>query len=411
MHVCILGAGVVGLTTAWALAEAGCEVTIVDRHDSAGQEASRGNGAQLSYHFVAPLASPETLAHLPGLLAQSGGPLRVRPGMDPAFLRWGLAFLSACRPAMVQRTVAAQLALAALSRQELEALQRRLSLQFGWREAGKLVLHRSGAGFAEARRSAGAGQDVLSAAECLACEPALRIPADELAGGVYTAAEQVGDCGQFCDGLAAALRARNAIRWHMGEEAEPVLREGRLVAIRAAGAEIAADAFVLALGSGARRFGRAAGLRIPVYPMKGYSLTARQASGPGLRHSVTDLERKVVLAPLERGGAALVRAAGVADMVGEDHTLDPARLRTVQDAATAAIDLDIASGTEPWTGLRPATPDSRPLVGWSRLPGLFLNTGHGALGWTLACGTARLATDLLLNRPPSVAAPDFAPDR
>ncbi len=410
MKVCVLGAGVVGLTTAWMLAEAGADVTVVDRQPGVGQEASRGNGAQLSYHFVAPLASPDTLRHLPALLLQRDGPLRVRPGWDPAFLRWSLHFLAACRPSAVRGTVSAQLALAALSRAELEGLAARLPLRFGFRRAGKLVAYRTASSFGQARRAADADQQVLTPAECLALEPALRLPADALAGGIYTASEQVGDCGAFCDGLAAQLRTRNTVAWHMGAAAEPVLRDGRMVAVQAGGAVIEADAFVLALGAGAAAFARRAGLRLPVYPMKGYSLTLRpRTPAAALQHSVTDADRKVVFAPLERDGEALIRVAGIADMVGHDRGLDPARLDAVRRAARDALDVDWSGDQEPWTGLRPATPSSRPMVGWSGVPGLFLNTGHGALGWTLACGTARLTADALLGLTPRSAGPSGVP--
>ena len=413
MQVGVLGAGIIGLTTAWALAEAGCTVSIIDAQPTAGQGASRGNGAQLSYGFVAPLASPETLRHLPALLLEQDGPLLVRPGLDPAFLRWGMAFLAACRPGTVRRTIAAQLALAALSRTELETLAARLPLQFGLRQAGKLVLYRAPASFAAARSAAQPGTSLLSGAECLALEPGLRIPAAAIAGGLYTATEQVGDCGAFCDGLAAALRARNTVRWHMGAPARPVMEGGRLAAVQAGPDRIEADAFVLALGSGAARFAAGAGIRLPIYPLKGYSLTLHP-NGPGaaLSHSVTDADRKVVFAPLEapheNAATPLIRAAGVADMVGHDPRLDPARLAAVQNAARDALDVDWTAPTAPWTGLRPATPDSRPIIGWSGCPGLFLNTGHGALGWTLACGSARLATTLLLAQPPPVPPEPFA---
>ena len=391
MHVCILGAGVIGLSTAWALAQAGVRVTIVDAAPSPGQGASRSNGAQLSYRFVAPLASPETLLHLPGLLLERDGPLRVRPGLDPAFLRWGLGFLAACRPGAVRATIAAQLALAALSRRELD----QHDFNFGRREAGKLVLYRDGAALRHA------GPDTLGPAECLALEPALRVVATDLAGGVYTASEEVGDCGAFCDGLAARLPG---VTWVMGARAAPVLRGGRLAAVQAGDDVIEADAFVLAFGSGAVAFGRAAGLRLPVYPLKGYSVTVHP-NGPALRHSVTDLAAKIVYAPL--GDA--VRVAGIADMVGHSAVLDDRRLATLRRAARAMLDVAEGAPDQPWTGLRPATPSSRPLIGWSRVPGLFLNTGHGALGWTLACGSARLAADVLLGRPPPLDPALFAP--
>lgn len=404
MRVCVLGAGVVGLTTAWMLADAGCEVALVDGAGSVGQGASRGNGAQLSYRFVAPLASPDTLRHLPALLLERDGPLQVRPGLDADFLRWGVRFLRACTPGTVRRTVAAQLALAGLSRMELEALAARLPIEFGFRTAGKLVVYRKPSSFRAA--AADAGQQVLGPAECLEMEPALRIAPGALAGGVYTASEQVGDCGAFCDGLGEALRGRNAVSLHLGALAVPVVEGGRMVAAQAGGERIEADVFVLALGSGAAQFARAAGFYLPVYPLKGYSLTVRPR-GPGLVHSVTDADRKVVFAPLDNDGPA-VRAAGIADMVGTDHRLDPARLGAVRRATADALDVDWDADTHPWAGLRPATPDSRPIVGWSPVPGLFLNTGHGALGWTLACGTARVTVDVLHGRVPAAEAGVFA---
>ena len=157
------------------------------------------------------------------------------------------------------------------------------------------------------------------------------------------------------------------------------------------------------LGAGAAAFARRAGLRLPVYPMNGYSLALRpRTPAAALAHSVTDADRKVVFAPLDRAGPsgdaeALVRVAGVADLVGHDPRLDPARLDAVRRAARDALDVEWSAGQEPWAGLRPATPTSRPIVGWSRVPGLFLSTGHGALGWALACGTARLTRDALLG--------------
>ena len=407
MHICVLGAGVVGLTTAWALAEAGHQVTIVDRQATPGQGASRANGAQLSYGFVAPLASPETLRHIPGLLLDRQGPLRLAPGLDPLFLPWATAFLRSCRAHIVHETIAAQLLLSALSRAELDALARRLPLEFGRRTAGKLVIHRSAHGFAAARALVAPGSEhqILSGPECAALEPGLRIPAAAIAGGIYTPSEQVGDCAAFCDGLAQALRTRNTVAFQLGHAAAPVIADGRLAAIRCGPGRIEADSYVLALGAGAAAFAREAGFRLPVYPLKGYSLTLRPRTPIG--HSVTDADQKIVFAPLDRAGERLIRVAGIADLVGHDPTPDPARLATIRAAARAALDA-LPGEDEPWAGLRPATPDSRPIIGWSPLPNLFLNTGHGALGWTLAAGSARLAASMLTEPTPALAPAPFA---
>ena len=410
--ILVLGAGVVGLTTAWALTVAGFDVTIVDRNEAPGGDASAGNGAQLSYNFVAPFASPETLRHLPALLSERDGPTRFRPGLDPAFARWGLAFLRNCTTEAVRRTTVAQLALAALSRMEMERLSGVLPLDFGLRAAGKLVVYRGGAGFAAARRQVerqeglGAEQRVLGPRECLALEPGLRIAEAALSGGVFTPSEQVGDCAAFCRDLVTQLRRRNTVQWRLGAACAPLVSDGRLRGVTIGARAIEAETTVLCLGAGSPGFAAAAGMRLPIVPMKGYSLTLRPRTP--LDHSVTDMDRKIVFAPLS---GPLIRAAGIADFVGDDRRLDPARLATMTRAAVDALDVDLDAGTRPWAGLRPVTPDSRPLIGASGLAGLFLNTGHGGLGWTLAAGSARLATELLMGRTPSVEAAWFAPGR
>ncbi len=415
MRVCVLGAGVVGLATAWALGEAGCEVVIADAETKPGQGASAGNGAQLSYNFVAPFASPDTLRHLPALLLDPAAPIRIAPRFDLDFLRWNLAFLRACTGRMERETTVAQLALAALSRTELDRLEAAAGLHFYRRVAGKLVVYREANSFAAARRQAerqrkvGAEQIVLDGAACLQQEPGLRIAPGVLHGGVYTPSEELGDSAAFCEGLAAKLAQRNSISFALGSRVEPVLRGGKLVAVRANDTEIAADCFVLCLGSGSAAFARACGFRLPIQSMKGYSFTFRPRDrSAALRHSVTDADRKIVFAPLDRPDGPVIRAAGVADLVGDDRRIDPKRLDAVRRGTADALDVDLDSDPTGWAGLRPATPDSRPIVGPSPIPALFLNTGHGALGWTLACGTARLTTELLLGQEPSVRAADFA---
>ncbi|MGI4951622.1 MAG: FAD-dependent oxidoreductase [Janthinobacterium lividum] len=416
MRVLVLGAGVIGLTTAWALTEAGCDVTIIDRNETAGGDASPGNGAQLSYNFVAPFASPETLRHLPALLRERDGPTRMRPGLDPAFMRWGIAFLRNCTTEAVRRTTVAQLALAALSRLEMQRLNGALPLEFGLRRAGKLVVHRDPGSFEAARRQVerhmglGAEQHVLSPRECLTQEPGLRIVEAALAGGVFTPDDEVGDCAAFCQDMAAQLRMRNTVAWQLGTACTPVLREGRVIGVQVGAEVIEAEQTILCLGAGAAAFGRAAGLNLAIVPMKGYSLTLSPHTP--LRHSVTDAARKIVFAPLESPSSGpSIRVAGIADFVGQDRRIDARRLAAMTRAATEALDVDWTAPTRPWTGLRPVTPDSRPLIGASRIPGLFLNTGHGGLGWTLAAGSARLTTELLLDRPASVSPEWFSPAR
>ena len=415
MKICVLGAGVIGLTTAWCLAEAGHDVIIVDRHASTAKDASAANGGQLSYAFVAPLASPATLKKLPSLLLSPDSPMRIRAGLDPALISWGARFLLACRPAAVRETIAAQLALAALSRSELARLSQSLMLSFGLRTAGKLVVFRSRREFDAACRmvTATTGEDdqqVLTPAECLALEPALQLDIGELAGGIFTASEQVGDCAAFCAGLTFRLRRQRNVEWLLDADVNgPVRSGGRLVAVATSKGQVQADRFVLCMGAASSAFARACGFYLPIYPLKGYSITLTPPPDTRvMRHSVTDMERKLVFAPLARDGHMAIRIAGIADLESNNTTMDARRVDILRRASAELLGIDAAGDVEPWCGLRPMTPDSRPIIGWSPLDGLFINSGHGMLGWTLACGSARLAADMIDRKPTASEASAFA---
>jgi D-amino-acid dehydrogenase len=416
MKICVLGAGVIGLTTAWWLAEAGHDVTIIDRQEAAAAGASAANGGQLSYTFVAPLASPATLLKLPSLLMFRGGPMRIRAGFDPALIYWGARFLLACRSGAVRKTVSAQLRLAALSRVELERLTQAMGLVFGLKTAGKLVVYRTKTEFNSARGavSVDRGTDlerrILTPAECLALEPALRFATRDIAGGIFTASEQVGDCAAFCAALSSRMKHRNNIAWLLRTLiVEPVLCGGRLVAVETDNGRVQADCFVLCLGSQSKAFARACGFYLPIYPVKGYSITLKAEPGArALRHSVTDFERKLVFAPLAVDRRPVVRVAGIADFESDDTTVDPSRIDILQRASAEVLGMTATGDLQPWCGLRPMTPDSRPIIGWSPLRGLFINSGHGMLGWTLACGSAKLTANLIDRKPIGIEAGAFA---
>lgn len=413
MKICILGAGVIGLTTAWELVARGHEVIIVDRQREPGAETSFANAGQLAYTHVAPLASPEMLRKLPEFILDPAASIRIRPSLDPAFCRWCLGFLAACSAKRFAATVVAQLALAALSRDVLEDLATSQNLAFSKRTAGKLLLYRKADGFERARKQVPDGQQILASAECLALEPSLRLAQREIAGGFYTPAEQVGDCHAFCVELADRLR-RKAVTWHMETRVHrAIVREGTLRAVATDAGDLAADLFVLALGSDALHFAHGAGFRLPIYPIKGYSITAQVAAGaPVLTHSVTDYDRKMAYAPLVdasgEGRREVVRVTGGADLVGFDRRIDAARISTLTRQAEAMLALDLKVDLRPWAGLRPSTPDGRPIIGWSPIRNLFLNVGQGSLGWTLACGSARLAAELIEGAAPSVRPEWFA---
>ncbi len=404
-HVVIVGAGIIGLCTAWCLRRDGWQVTVIERGQP-GHGASSGNGAQLSYSYVQPLADPSIWRQLPKLLLSRDSPLKFRPRLDPHQWSWGMRFLAACRDDVSRDTTAKLLALAAESRTAFEAMLARTGIDADFSATGKLVLYPDSASFGAARRQldiqarlGGQPQMALTPTQCIAVEPALADCAMRIAGGIHTPSECAADCLKVCEGLHRHL-AEAGVRFEPGCEVTGWVRSGnRVAAVRTSAGEIAADAFVLAAGTASASLGRQLGLDVPVYPLKGYSITLPVGETPDAspRVSVTDIARKVVFARLGNR----LRVAGMVELVGEDRRVHRDRidalLGTTRDVFPRIGD---AVDPEPWSGLRPATPTGLPLLG--RLPGapanLVLNTGHGALGFTLAMGSAeRVARELRLQ--------------
>lgn len=411
MRVCVLGAGVVGLATAWMLEREGHEVTVVDA-DAVASGASAGNGGQLSYAYVQPLAGPSIWGELPRLLFAPSSPLKIRPRLDPGQWRWGLAFLRACTAAHSARTTRELLALASDSREAFDEMREAERIDASFRTSGKLVVYRDARSFDGAqaqmrlqRQLGGPQQHALGPGEVAALEPALAPAMPRVAGAIFTPHECVADCYAVCERLADALAARG-VRFFLRTRVTGFRATcGRIAAARTDRGEIEADAFVLCAGAGSVRLARTLGLRLPLYPLKGYSVTldiARDPAAPCV--SVTDAARKIVFA---RIGAQL-RVAGMAELVGEDTRIPKQRVTTLAGATEELFPHACDFGSlRPWAGLRPATPSGLPIVGTlAEAPAnLFMNTGHGALGFTLAFGTARRVARLLAPTHRRAAAP------
>jgi D-amino-acid dehydrogenase len=401
MRVCVLGAGIAGLAAAWQLQCEGHEVTIVDRA-GAGSGASGANGAQLSYAYVQPLADPSLWAQLPSLLFARNSPLTLRPRLDVDQWRWGLAFLAACRAGVSRRTTVQLLALAAESRGAFERLLSEQAIDCNFSASGKLVLYSDDRSFRHARhqlalqQSLGVKQHAVSADECVGIEPALAGYRSNIAGAIHTPGECAADCYKVCQELLRLLRARGARTVFDRQVSGLAVRRGRVVAAETPAGEIEADAFVLALGSASAALARTQGVYLPVYPLKGYSVTVpARAAAPTV--SVTDAARKVVFARL----GDRLRIAGMAELVGEDLSIPTAKSASLVAAARAVFgDCGDMAQSEAWAGLRPATPTGLPVIGPHRRgpANLLFNTGHGALGFTLAFGSAMRIAAML--RPP-----------
>ena len=401
-QIIVIGGGVVGLTSAWWLAEAGYGVTLLERAPDVGNGASYGNGGQLSYRYVSPLADEGVPLKALQWLFQDNGPLRFKPEADLRQLRWLASFLAHCRADVNRRTTAKLLELGELSRQAMKQLEVAVPLEtFDWRDAGKLVVYRSRDIFEKAAAKTGAGQ-IWSPQDCAEREPSLAAAEPQLAGGIYNAGEAVADCHAFCQALAARLEEHPNFKGIVHAEALRLRREnGRITGVETSQGPLAADAYVLAAGIQSRDLSDSVGIRLPLYPLKGYSLTAPiRVDDIAPEISVTDFERKVLYA---RIGDKL-RVAAMVDMVGEDLRHDPRRVdsltRQVRETMPRAADY---SKLSVWAGLRPATPGSAPIIGATPYDNLWLNVGHGPLGFTFACGTAALLADAMQGKAPPFA--------
>ncbi len=384
MRVIVLGAGVVGTTAAWYLARAGHAVTVVDRREDAGLETSFANGGQISVSHAEPWANPSAPATILRWLGREDAPLLFRLRADARQWAWGLRFLRECLPSRSLANTRAILSLGLYSRAELAARQ------------------------GERMRALGMDRVLKTAAECVAIEPALAESTVPIAGGEYSAADESGDARRFTQALARRAMGFG-VTFLYGRTVARLEREGdRVSGVVLAGGEagevrLAADAYVLALGSWSPLVAAPAGVRLPVYPVKGYSLTLPLRRGDVAPvTSLTDEAHKLVFSRLgER-----LRVAGTAELNGYDTALNDVRCEALARRAAALFPrAGDRAQAQFWTGLRPATPSNVPIIGRSRLRNLYLDTGHGTLGWTLACGSGRALADIVSGVAPEVDFP------
>jgi D-amino-acid dehydrogenase len=414
MKVLVLGAGVAGVASAWYLWRDGHEVTVLERNQDVALETSFANGGQLSYSYVAPLASPSVIPKIPPWLMRRDSPLRFRPGLDPEQWRWCLEFLAACNQRTADRSTERLLRLAFYSRELMHELVATESLDFDYLQNGKLVVHTQRASFESARRlmeyqrKLGAEQRALDARECVELEPALEAMGPRICGAIYTPSEDVGDTYKFCNELKRLMTTGvNPVAYRFGVEVQRLLPwRGRLMGVETSAGVMEADAYVLALGANAPWLAKPLGIRLPVYPLKGYSLSlpvVNERAAP--RISVTDFKRKVVYARI--GGE--LRVAGMADLSGRQAVIDVERVdQLVAEVRKTFPGASDFASLRPWCGMRPATPRGTPILGATpRHANLWLNVGHGALGFTLALATGRVVADLAAGRAAAVPLDGF----
>ena len=391
-HFAVIGAGVIGVASAWQLCKLGHKVTLIERETAICAGASARNGAQLSYSYCDALASPSLLGRLPSILLGRDPAFRIRLQADPSFYAWGLRFLWNCRRRAFEDNTSSLLRLAAETQKRLPEVIRAFDLQFDHAASGKLVLcptradmEMAALGLAFKARH-GLEQHLLSRDQAEAIEPALKRYQDDFAGAVYSPRDAAGRAPEFCSGLAAGLKRHYGLELITGRPARQIiLRKGRVAGVALEGGSIACDAAVVATGSAQdllpARWRRLGGL----WPVQGYSITV-QASPGAMQVSITDPRRRMVFA---RVGSD-VRIAGIADIGNRICAFDQSRMDVLRQQAATAFSgcFDIGGPDAPWTGARPCAPSSRPWIGHTAVPGLFMNIGHGTLGWTLCLGSA-----------------------
>ena len=406
MKVLVLGAGVIGTCTAWYLTQQGHEVTVADRRDAPGMETSFANGGQISAGHAEPWANPDAPKKIAQWILRDDAPLLFRPRMDPAQWSWGIRFLLECTPASTRENIGEIVKLAVYSRETLQELRAQTGIHYDELQLG--ILHyytRQGEldrAIAAARvmREHGLDLEVKTVDEAVKIEPALAAARDKLVGATFSPSDESGDAHVFTQRLAKMAEEKGA-KFIFGRRIEALVTEGnRIHHVKTSGEPLRAHAYVVALGSYSPLLTRAIGLSLPVYPAKGYSASipvVDESKAP--RVSLTDDEAKIVISRLGNR----IRVAGTAELSGYSTELDRVRCRALTkrmaEIFPGAGDYDTAAF---WTGLRPSTPSNVPLVGRTGFENLYLNTGHGTLGWTMAAGSGKALADIMSGREPEV---------
>ncbi len=406
MRIAVLGAGIVGVTTAWYLARDGHSVTVYDRRDRVAAETSRANAGLIAPGHAHAWASPRAPGMLLRSLWQGDTALKLKLRADPALLAWGLAFLRNCSAERNRRNTLVKLRLCLLSHESLKEIAAADDIAYHRVPKGLLYLYRDRTHLASGRANMallvenGASLRAIDTDECLAIEPALAPARDRIAGAIFAPGEESGDCRLFAASLAGKL-AERGVGFALGTDIRRLRREGaRIAAIETDRGEISADLYVLALGPHAAPIARTAGIRLPVYPVKGYSLTV-PLRDPDKAPTVGSVDEHRLVAFARMGDRLRLTSTAEISGYGLDHRPSDfaTMIETAEELFPGAADFD---RPDYWTCLRPMTPDGPPILGPTPLENLVLNAGSGHMGWTMACGNARIVADLIAHRTPPI---------
>ena len=412
MKIVVLGSGVVGVTTAYYLALAGHEVTVLDRQKGPALETSFANAGEVSPGYSSPWAGPGVPLKAVKWLTMKHGPLVIRPLLDPRMVVWVLRLLRNCTSERYALNKSRMVRVAEYSRDVLIALRRDTAIAYDERAKGTLQVFRTQKQIDHAAddiailKTYGVPFELLDRAGCTRIEPGLASNSGLIAGGLYLPGDETGDCQMFTTRLAAMAETAG-VTFEYGVSINRLnMAGGRVASVESDRGSFAADAFVCALGSYSPLLLKPLGLSLPIYPIKGYSITVPVTDSAWAPEStVMDETYKVAITRLGNR----IRVGGTAEIAGYDLTLRPARRATLEQSLGDMFPRggDVSKATF-WTGLRPMTPDGTPIIGPTRIPNLWLNTGHGTLGWTMACGSARILADMVSGRAPEIDVLDLS---
>ena len=412
--VLILGAGVIGVTTAYVLGSRGYEVEVIERQKEPGRETSFANGGQLSYSHAEPWASPWVLPKILKWMFKADAPLVFRPRADLDMIRWGLKFLANCTEQRVRSNSVTLLKLGLYSRKMMDQMRTLSGVEFDNLRDGVLHIFTDPKEFEHAKLQAsyqeklGCAAEICSPERCVTIEPALEHAGMPLLGGIHQPLDESGDIFSFTQKLAKICERDHNTRFHYNMHVTRLeKKDGKISHVVTNRGSFTADRYVMSLGSYSPIFLRGVGVNTPIYPMKGYSITL-PASIYSPRISLTDTEHKIVYSKLGNR----LRVAGTAEFAGYNTEVKAKRIdaifRCVQQLFPKCEFTELQSS---WACLRPSTPDGPPIIGATKLPNLFLNTGHGTLGWTQAAGSAALLADILDGRDTEVSLDGLTLDR
>ena len=404
MKLLVLGSGLLGVTTAYELGKRGFDVTVIDRQATSGKETSYANGGQLSYSHGEPWASPTVLPKLPGWLMRSDYPLVFRLRADWQMVRWGISFLRNCTEERASVNCANLLRLGLYSKNCMDTIRAETNVEFNYSNKGILHLFSTDYSFDAAKKQNafqakfGCEQRELSRDECLAYEPTLAHSPRTIVGAIHSFMDESGDAYLYCNALAKIASERYGVTFQYGVSIDALKTEnGKIVAVATNQGDISADGYVMAMGSYSPVYLRQIGIDLPIYPMKGYSITI-PANDYCPQFSLTDGTHKIVYSRLGNE----LRVAGTAEFAGYDTSINENRIAPIVKACRELFPKADWDNPKKWACLRPSTPDGPPIMGRTQISNLFLNTGHGTLGWTQAAGSAMIVSDVIEGKTPQI---------